>query len=327
MNKVSVIRASILAHLIEQIEQTNLSADALLARHGLMKAQIADPYFRVPLSRYVPLFEDAAQLLGMPHLGALLGTRITPRDLGPAGVLFSVSPTILDGLVRLTRHIMAIQSSTTNGLRLIEGNYVWTYQLSAAKLWPRRQESEFTLSSSCQLIRSSFSRNWRPLEVHFEHDEPPDTKRLEAIFRAPLKFGQSSNRLIIAPADAERVYRSDDTDIVTVLEQHILQLEARDTEQSSLAQRVKSLIGIHLGHRRVTVALLAADLGMAARTLQRRLAEEGTSLRSLVEEYRRDIVEMQMKAGTRKMRIADTLGYADSTVLWRARKRWRHLDE
>ncbi|MBN8931670.1 MAG: AraC family transcriptional regulator, partial [Rhizobium pusense] len=222
MNQVAAIRSSILLHLIEHIEQTSLSADTLLASYGLSRGQVADPHFRVPLSRYIPLFEGAAQKLGTPELGAVLGTRITPRDLGPAGVLFSVSPTILDGLNRLTRHILAIQSSTTNGVRRVGEAYVWTYQLSASKLWPRRQDSEFTLSSSCQLIRSSFSRNWRPMEVHFEHEEPADVTRLEAIFRAPLKFGQSSNRMIIAGADAERVYRSDDTDIVTVLEQYVL---------------------------------------------------------------------------------------------------------
>lgn len=322
MNNVASIRASILIHLIDEVEKTGLSADTLLARHGLLKAQVADPYFMVPLSRYIPMFEDAAQLVGATTLGAVLGTRITPRDLGPAGVLFSISPTILDGMNRLTRHITAIQGATSNGLRMVGDNYVWTYQLSAAKLWPRRQDSEFTLSSSCQLIRSSFSRNWRPQEVHFEHEQPVDVARLESIFRAPIKFGQSSNRLIIAPADAERVYRSDDPNLVTVLERHILELEVRESEQNSLEDRVKSLIGIHLGHRRVTIALIAADIGLAPRTLQRRLAEEGSSLRILVESYRRSIAEKQTKANIRKLRIAETLGYADSTVLWRARKRW-----
>lgn len=327
MNPIAAVRASVLVHLIEQIERENISAESLLARHGLRETQIADPYFMVPLSRYIPLFEDAAYLLGKPDFGAMLGTRVTPRDLGPAGVLLSVSPTILDGLTRLTRHITAIQSSTINGLRMVADNYVWTYQLAIPKLWPRRQDSEFTLSSSCQLIRSSFSRNWRPLEVHFEHEEPTNIKRLETIFRSPLKFGQSSNSLIIAKADAERVYRSDDADLVAVLQQHILGLQAGMTGQSSLEQRVRSLIGIHLGHRRVTIALLANDLGMTIRTFQRRLSEEGTSLRELLEEYRKDVAVKQMKASVRKMRIADALGYADTTVLWRARKRWRQLDE
>lgn len=322
MANVASIRASVLIQLVEQIAKTDLSVDALLARHGLLRAQMADPYAMVPLSRYVPLFEDAARLSGTPDLGALLGMKVTPRDLGPTGVLFSISPTILDGMNRLTRHVTAIQGATSNGLRMIGENYVWSYQLSTAKLWPRRQDSEFTLSTSCQLIRSSFSRNWRPVEVHFEHPEPANPARLQAIFRAPLKFGQSSNRLIIAPADVERVYRSEDPNLVSVLERHIVELETKENAYHSLQERVRSLIAIHLGYRRITVSLIASDLGMAPRTLQRRLEEEGTSLRSMIERYRMEIAEKQMKASVKKMRIADTLGYADSTVFWRARRRW-----
>ncbi|MGU3401647.1 AraC family transcriptional regulator ligand-binding domain-containing protein [Brucellaceae bacterium D45D] len=322
MMNVGSIRASLLGRLITHIAETDLSVDDILSRHGLHRTQILDPYKMVPLSRYIPLFEDAAHFSGMPDLGARLGTMVKSLDLGPTGVLFSISATVLDGLNRITGHVNAIQGATSNELLMIGGYYVWSYQLSNTKLWPRRQDSEFTLSTMCQLIRSSFTRNWRPLEVHFEHPEPTTSSRLQAVFRAPIKFGQSTNRLIIAPADIERVYRSEDPNLVSVLERHIFDLETKENTSHSLQKRVRSLIAIHLGYTRITISLIASDLEMAPRTLQRRLQEEGTSLRAMVERYRMEIMDKQIKANAKKMRIADILGYTDSTALWRARKGW-----
>lgn len=323
----ATIRASVLIPIIDQIEKTGLRIEPLLARHGIVRSQISDPYAMVPISRYIEFFEDAAKSSGSPLMGALMGTGITPGDLGPTGVLFSISPNIREAIHRLTRYLSAIQGATSTGLQEFDGDYVWSYQISSPALWPRRQDSEFTLSVCCQLIRLCFSRNWHPLEVQFEHPEPPDTAGLAKIFRAPLKFGQSSNRLVISRTDAQKIYRSEDPALVAVLEHHIAELAALSSAPQSLPERVRALIGANLGYRKIRIADVAKDLGIAPRTLQRRLMEEGTSLREIVEDYRRELAEKQIRARVNKRKIADTLGYADSTVFWRARQRWSKNDD
>ncbi|OJF95688.1 AraC family transcriptional regulator [Pararhizobium antarcticum] len=326
MSSVSAIRASVLIPIIAHMEKTGLQTDALLARHGIMRSQIANPYAMVPLTAYVSFFEEASRMSNSTNLGALLGTTVTPGDLGPTGVLFNISPTILDAMRRVTRYISAIQGATSNGLWQEGDDYVWSYQISSSKLWPRRQDSEFTLSVCCQLIRLGFSRTWRPQEVHFEHPAPRDTTILEKIFRAPLKFAQPSNRLIMAGPEAERSYRSEDPALVAVLEHHIAELAEKTNATESMRERVSTLISIHLGYRKITIAGMAADLGMAPRTLQRRLQEENTSLRDMVERHRRELAQKQLTGNVDKGRISESLGYADSTVFWRARQRWGRHD-
>ncbi|MCM2293934.1 AraC family transcriptional regulator [Allorhizobium sp. BGMRC 0089] len=326
LSGAATIRASVLIPIIDRLEKTGMRTEPLLARHGIARGQISDPYAMVPISRYIGFFEEAAKTSGSPLLGALMGTGITPGDLGPTGVLFSISPNIREAIHRLTRYVSAIQGATSTGLQEFDGDYVWSYQISSPSLWPRRQDSEFTLSVCCQLIRLCFSRHWRPLEVQFEHPEPPDTAGLTKIFRAPLKFGQSSNRLVISRTDAQKIYRSEDPALVAVLEHHITELAALSSAPQSLPERVRALIGANLGYRKIRIADVAKDLGLAPRTLQRRLMLEGTSLREIVEDYRRELAEKQVRARLSKRKIADTLGYADSTVFWRARRRWHEKD-
>lgn len=322
MPAIASIRASVLAPLVEQIDRRSGKTDLMLASHGILRSQLEDPYAMIPMARYVAIFEEAALITGEPSLGARLGTLFKPSDIGPIGVLFSISGSIRSGFERLAKYVNTVQSATSSGVFEEDGNLVWSYRLEDPGMWPRRQDSEFSLVASCQLVRSCFARSWKPLEVHFEHLAPRDMTILERIFRCQLKFGESANRIIVAGADAARLYRHEDPALSAVLERHVAELVGRSDLPDTVAGRVRSLIGIYLGHKPITLPAIAAELRISVRTLQRRLSAEGTSLRDLVRETRQTIAATQVEAHVQKARIAEVLGYADSTVLWRARRGW-----
>ncbi len=323
MPTIASIRASVLAPLVEQIDRRSGKTDLLLATHGLLRSQLDDPYAMIPMARYIAIFEDAALITEEPSLGARLGTLFKPSDIGPIGVLFSISGTIRSGFERLAKYVNTVQSATSSGIFEEDGNLVWSYKLEDTRMWPRRQDSEFSVAASCQLVRSCFAKSWKPLEVHFEHLAPRDRSVLERIFRCPLVFGESANRIIVSGPDAARVYRHEDPALAAVLERHVADLGGKSDHAETIAEQVRTLIGIYLGHKPITLPALADELRISARTLQRRLSEEGTSLRDLVRETRQAIATKQSEAHVQKSRIAEVLGYADSTVLWRAQKGWR----
>lgn len=321
---IASIRASVLAPLVEQIDRRSGKTDVMLASHGILRSQLDDPYAMIPMARYVAIFEEAALITAEPSLGARLGTLFKPSDIGPIGVLFSISGTIRAGFERLAKYVNTVQSATSSGVFEEDGNLVWSYRLEDPLMWPRRQDSEFSLVASCQLVRSCFTKAWKPLEVHFEHLAPRDRTVLERIFRCPLKFGETANRIIVDGRDANRLYRQEDAALSAVLERHVADLVDRTRAPDTVREQVQGLIGIYLGHKPVTLVSIAADMNISVRTLQRRLAEEGTSLRQLVRDTRAAIAATQMAAHVQKSRIAEVLGYADSTVLWRAQKGWRN---
>jgi AraC-like DNA-binding protein len=319
---IASIRASVLAPLVEQIDRRSGKTDLMLASHGILRSQLEDPYAMIPMARYVAIFEEAALITGEPSLGARLGTLFKPSDIGPIGVLFSISGTIRAGFERLAKYVNTVQSATSSGVFEEDGNLVWSYKLEDTRMWPRRQDSEFSVAASCQLVRSCFAKSWKPLEVHFEHLAPRDRSILERIFRCPLTFGETANRIIVSGSDANRLYRHEDPALSTVLERHVAELVGNTVTSGSIGEQVRALIGIYLGHKPITLPAMAAELKISVRTLQRRLADEGTSLRHLVRETRQTITATQLEAHVQKSRIAEVLGYADSTVLWRARRGW-----
>jgi AraC-like DNA-binding protein len=319
----TTIRASALTPLYEYLVASPIDESGLLAEQNLRVADLADPYSVVALSQYVALFEASAAALDDASLGLRIGMKARPADMGPMGVLFSLSPTLRVGMQRLAAYVMALQGGTQSSLFEADDELVWTYRPSDPALWPRRQDAEYTLAAVCQLIRSSFASDWRPVEVHFEHGEEADPALLQRFFRAPVLYRQPCNRLILRRSDALRVYRAEDKGLVTILEHHIGDLIRQSTASLSVTESVRNMIGAFLGKKPISVATLAAEMGMSPRSFQRHLAEAGTSLRVLLREHREALAVTHLaETGAQVAQVADALGYADGTVFWRAYRSW-----
>ncbi|GAB0119987.1 AraC family transcriptional regulator [Acidisoma sp. 7E03] len=322
--RFATIRASVPAMLLRVLPEEDARLDRLLHGRGLSRAQLQDPYECVPIARYIGLLEDAAEALGRPLLGCEIGLAMKPNDIGALGILFTTSGSIAAAFRRMAAFLVSLQGSTISGLVEEEDTVSWVYQLSDARLWPRRQDTELTFAASCQLVRLGFRPRWAPRAVHFEHADAGQGAALEKIFRAPIFFGQPSNRLVMDRTEAEHLHRHEDAGLIAVLERHLQDLmPERETPEETLREQVRSAVAILLGHQPVTLPRIAAELGLSPRTLQRRLAAGGTSLQALVREQRQRIALHHLESGRLPCaQIAEALGYADSTVFWRAMKGW-----
>jgi AraC-like DNA-binding protein len=269
------------------------------------------------------VLEEAAAVLNEPFLGAKFGADFKPSDLGPMGVLFTFSPTIREGLSRLSRYVNSLQSATNSGL-IEDGQYlIWNYRIADKSLWPRRQDAEYTLSTTCHLVRSCFKIGWNPLEVHFEHDAPENTDLIRKMFKAPVKFSQSSNRILIDRDEADKIYRVEDKQLTAILERHVADLINQTSSKDDIVTQVKTLIERYLGRKTISVAFIANELDMSRRTLQRHLEKSGVSVNTLVREHRQELAKNLLSTHSTKVSdIAQALGYVDGSVFCRAFKEW-----
>lgn len=91
----------------------------------------------------------------------------------------------------------------------------------------------------------------------------------------------------------------------------------------SLAGSARVVLAAMLSDGLPSVERLAAAAGVSARTLQRRLREEGTSFSHLLEAVRRDIALAGLTEGRQAAgEIAVALGYGQQSSLTRAVRRW-----
>jgi AraC-like DNA-binding protein len=326
--KTPTIRANLLASLVAELAHRGVDAVPLLQAHIEGVEAIDNPYDEVALDRYVAFFEAAAAASGDPLFGARAGARFRPEDLGPLGVVFVAAPSLRSALGRLGVFLRAWQGGTSASLEVEGGIAEWSYRIDDEAIRPRRQDSEFTLSATCGFIRSLLGPGWAPVEVHFEHSPGPDGQRerraLEAIFNAPVLFEKGLNRIAFDAADLDRPVSNARQAMAPYLERHLRDLMGEGGPARTWSDLVGQLIAWRIGRQPTDVKSLAEELGVSARTLQRRLAEEGASLRGLVRAHRQRLAEPVLSKGSAPITtIADLVGYADPTVFSRAFRTWR----
>lgn len=318
----AAVRSSVLATIARKLDDSRQNTDLLLRRHGISRSLLDDPYGAVPMGAYLAFFDDAAVQMRDPALGARLGLEIRAGDVGPVGILLSLSSSIATGLHRFARYTSALQHMTEASFVETADAHVFSYRIATDKAWPREQDAEFSMVSLMQILRSGFGSRIPPLGVQFEHPAPADTSVLEKCFRCPLQFGQAANRILIDPEFSKQGVRVEDEPLITALERHIAELIGLIPEADTVTQQIEALVSATLGRAPVTLVALAARMGESPRTLQRKLSQEGTSLRQIVTDRRRATADRLLALGTRVGDVATALGYADGTAFWRARKGW-----
>ncbi|PYF08760.1 helix-turn-helix protein [Rhodobacter viridis] len=317
------VRALIFGPILEYFADDPGKLKTLLAREKLSPEVLADPYEAIPLQSYLSIFETAAELAGDPLFGARLGFGMRPGNLAPIGLRAVQAGTIRSALAAFARWSGALQSATQSSLTAEDDQLVFTYRLTAPVLIASRQDTEFSLAAVSRLIRGAFDPRWRPLEIRFTHPPIPEKARLEALFRAPVRYSQPTNAIVFSAAEADRVHRAEDPDMIALIERHLQDLTADVSRAESLVTQVEALIDLYLGVRAIDVPTIAAALRMAPRSLQRGLAAEGASLSGLLRQQRQRRAEVLLRErGLSVEAVAQALGYADGTVFWRAWRNW-----
>ena len=317
------VRASLLTALVDLFATSDRGIHRLLERSGLAGAQDVDPYATVPMAQFVGFLEEGAAVSGDGAFGARLGSSVRAADMGPVGIVLSLSENVAGGMARFARFTRALQSGTDAQWIRSEDRWIFSYRVSDPTLWPRRHDAEFSLSSVVQVIRDNFRARWSPEEVHFEHSAPPDTQPLEKIFRCPVRFDQPINRLIFAADICEEPVRKEDADLLAALQRHVQDIIGTAVETPDIIAAVRSVIEANLGLRAITLDYVATALSMTPRTLQRRLSREGVTLRALLEEIRhRRAMSLLSQSRAKVSDVSDALGYSDPTAFWRAWRGW-----
>jgi AraC-like DNA-binding protein len=159
--------------------------------------------------------------------------------------------------------------------------------------------------------------------LSFEHavDDP------DAFARAvgcPVVTGAPWSGGVVITSEAWRLpLRRRDSVLRQVLETHANGILARLPERGGLAHDVQQALAARIGGGDTRIESLGRALAMSPRTLQRRLAAEGVSYQSLLEDARKEAAGRYLADGTLAIgEIAYLLGYSEPAPFHRAFRRW-----
>ncbi|HEX8786564.1 MAG TPA: AraC family transcriptional regulator [Telluria sp.] len=275
--------------------------------------------------QFSQLWEQLALVAGDP----LIGFRISASDplswLGVLGHLMLASPTLRqagDSLMRYMPLVSPVVRPTIEpradrvrvGLNLVGG----------ARTVPQ-QRYDFTWNLLLNTLRFVGGRpDLKPVLVEYAYPPPASdgVERYAAQFGCPVRFGAPANALEFADADitapiptanplaAEGLFR--------MLDERLAQ-----AERSSFAARVREMLPAMVDQGGALRDAVARRLAISERTLQRRLADEGTDFSTLVDEVRRTIAQQYLGSDRISVKnLSYKLGFSDPSAFHRACLRW-----
>jgi len=324
----ATIRLLFLTALLDAVSDLGTRIDPVLREHGFSRSQLDRPYERVPLHRYVALIEHVAARFQRPCLGLEMGSSFGLADLGPFYTLLQASGNLRAALDTLVLFQSRIQSRTLFESMIGAESTSYCYRIEEQRIWPRAQDAEFAIASYTSLIRQLTMAKWVPVEVHFEHSIAGREKQLNQFFRAPVIGNQVANALVIRNEDLDTPFvgavSAMNVKLRETLEKHLLDLMGPEAVQDKgIVARTRSIIARRLGRARVDLASVAAEHDLSERSLRRRLSEEGTSFRLLLQEARQARARIMLEATDLPLAVAaEQLGYSDTATFSRAFKEW-----
>jgi AraC-like DNA-binding protein len=144
-----------------------------------------------------------------------------------------------------------------------------------------------------------------------------------AYFKCPVKFRSERNALIFDAADLRRPFVTYNAELLEMLQPQLDRRDQQTRAEGSTVDRVKWILRKTLAGGRPDANVVAQELGMSMRTLQRRIVDEGSTFRELLAQVRQELVrEYLRQPGTQIDEIAFLIGYEDVASFYRAFRAW-----
>lgn len=312
-------------HIAEQVRRMGADQAAWLTEGGLMQAQLDDPSFDVGLPRFERLVLGALRVTGEPALGLLIGERLLANTHGIVGYAAIQSGTIreaLDLLCQFTRLRFSMLSITYEARgQEVRVRFVVSGMSGAAL----RPVLEAVVLSIKNVLDSMSTGTCDVLEVSFPFAAPAHAALARELFGCDVVYGRSWAGFTI-PADVLDVpLKFADAEAFREAARICQRELDKLTESESLAARVRRLL-LEKQNGFPSLNVTARLFHMTPRTLHRRLLDEGTSYRELLEGVRHTLAVEHLKNGRLSIEeIAYSLGYSDLANFRRAFKRWESV--
>ena len=305
---------------------------ALLAEFGVEPDQVliglpvgpevfADPEAMIPFSLASRILESCARRSRCAHFGLLLGARYDHRMLGAPAAQMAQARNLGEAL----GSFVALQRMNSQGavayLHPWGDVVILGYGIYDQRAVARDQIYALVTAIGHNILRRLTQGAVSASEVLFSTEPPRDLKPYAAFFEAPMRFGQLQTGLVLPrSALSAPVYSSA---VSGRAEPAHVRNDPAAAGDGTWSERVKHAIRPMLLRGAVTSVTTSAQFGVDPRTLRRRLAREGASFQSLVDEVRFAAAAERLELTDLPIGdIAEALAYAAPGPFISAFRRW-----
>ncbi|MBS3803901.1 MAG: AraC family transcriptional regulator [Oleiphilaceae bacterium] len=320
LGDISLLYVAVLARAISR---EGMDPQPLLARFDLDECRLGAPDARISIPRFMRLGHAAVELTGNPALGLLMGELTRPVDTGRAGLAAQTAPDAGQALSTLIHYDLLTSQNSRGQPSMGPGRgYAEFYSIR-----PYNAFNFFVVDSVLagwtQFLRLITGRTQVLAKVTIEYPEQGLDAEFERWFGCPVSFGEKHNRVYLAPGLSSLPSQQSQPAMHRLLCEDCNQALSRLQSGWGTADRVRDKLTTLLEGAPPRLEHLAEELGMTPWTLQRRLTQEGTGFRALLDATRKDLgLEYIRETRLAFSEIAWLLGFSGAAAFHKAYLRW-----
>jgi AraC-like DNA-binding protein len=290
-------------------------------REGLEPLQRQDPDERIAIAHAHELLEQSVRFLRDPDLGLKAARRMELGDTGALDFALSTAPTMRAAIEVAIRYVALVNDGLELRLEQREGCAELSYHSHVVM---PRAAADFMIGGFYQAHRSSWLEKLPGLEVWFEHAAPASLDAYACSFPGiGVRFSAPWNGFVFDASVLDMPLPTADARLHTLVTRLAERLLSELPRARSVTDDVRRVLANELCHGKPDVVRVAQLMHMSARTLGRRLREEGTTFRELRDELRRQLaLSYVANPDVGLGEVAFLLGFSDVAVFHRAFRRW-----
>lgn len=315
------IAAVLVRPLLHALAADRAATAALLRASDLTEAIVADAEARVSPAQFCVAWAEAVRLSGDPSLALRLAEQMPRGAFGIVEYVCRASPTLGEALRQWVRFLGILDDAVDVALVPVEQGAA-SLRVTRESEAPAPASHELCFALVVAHARSLLGPATAPVRVAFAHPiEAARLPRYQSFFRAPVHASAPSTELVWSAAALAAKLPTADEALLQILLPTAEERRAKDRDPPVTDQVRRALAGA-LRSDEAQLEVVARTLGLTARSLQRRLRDEGSSFQALRDETRRTLADRYLARGLSLAEISFLLGFSEPSAFFRAFKRW-----
>ena len=307
-----------------RLDEMGKDPTVILSQVGLTPEEARDPAIRLEVRTEIKLLELAAEEVQDEWLGFHLARNFDLRDIGLVYYVMASSEQLADALRNAERYSQINNEGVRLRFRMQDGSAVIALDYVDVDRHIDRHQIEFWLVTLVRICRQVTNGRLSPSRLKTRHFRNGMPVEFRTFFGVDIEFGANADEIWFPRPIALLPVAGRDEYLNELLRRYAEEALARKPrERLTVRSKAEDVLSKLLPHGRATASEVARRLGMSARTLSRKLVEEGTSFAEMLDQLRAALAKRYLHDETLPVsEIAWLLGYREISSLTHAFKRW-----
>lgn len=318
----SIIGISLLTKLVQQ---KGGNVELLLDNAGIASQLLNDPKASISFQQEVAFTRQLVETLSDNDLGFKAGQCFRLNAFGHIGFAASSSDTVSDAITFFLKYIRLAYTPFMIDFFVKDGNAILRFsdQFELGNL--RRFYLERDFSFAFLSTRDMFPRSvvgQKPKTIHFDFPCPTHVEHYQKLYECPVYFSMPYNQILF-----DERYLNLPLPLANPLTRELLEEQCKLQEialfgQNTLVEKIRKIVQ-SIDNEMPNLDKIAQMHFITARTMRRKLKEQGVTFQQLVNEEQSKKARHYLSTTELNIeQISTRLGYSESASFIHAFKRW-----